>query len=100
MLHALILLAAFQLPDYDNRLAELRRMSEMADQSKIRVSQQRDIKYRKAVLHQDHEEFVKKFNAYLVKYHEGAVATREIRECVRAWEKLRNNPDSGFNASR
>jgi len=100
MLYKLILIAAFQLPDYDKRVEELRRMSEMADQSNFRLAQQKDIKYRKAVLHQDHEEFVKKFNAYLVKYHEGAVATREIRECVRAWEKLRKNPDSGFNASR
>lgn len=98
MLYELILIVALQLPDYDKRVEELRRMSEMANQSEIRLAQQRDMKYRKAVLHRDHEEFVIKFNDYLAKYNQGAMATREIRDCVRAWEKLRKNPDSGFNA--
>ena len=99
MLSILALVAAFQIPDYNKRAEELRRMSEMAQQSEFRLAQQRDAKYRAAVLSEDHSDFVRKFNAYLVKYHRGELATKEIRDCVRAWEKLRKNPDSGFNAS-
>jgi len=98
---ALILLGVlFQVPQQERQIEELRRMAEMSDQSDFRLAKQRDIQYRKKVLHEQHEDFVRKFNAYLVKYHEGAVATKEIRDCVRAWEKLRSNPDAGFSHAK
>lgn len=48
----------------------------------------KDQKYRETILRLAHEDFVLKFNRYLEKYHNGALAYKELKDAIDAWKRL------------
>jgi len=72
-----------------DRAAELRKLEDLRDDSKFRLSEQRAAEYKSKVLYNAHYDFVQKFNKYLAKYLQGANPIREKKEALEALEKLK-----------
>lgn len=70
------------------RIRELAHLEEALDQSKFRMAQERDRKYRKYLTDLAHKEFIEKFNRYLQKYTQGINPVKERKEVIKAWRKL------------